>query len=176
MSQHDLHQWLQLRPEYVGQIRHITTGMELNVPKEVHPLNDAILAAATALSTQALDRRRIVYVISDGKEYGSTAKMGEVIRYLQTNRMEVYGTLVGDVASGVGNAGPHSPAADDARQCAASVCESYGRELRCGVPAEGDRDQLREDCGGGADAVHGWVLARMSRLSMESTGRLKWWC
>ena len=52
-----------------------------NVPKEVHTLNDAILAAATALSKTAPGRRRIVYVISDGKEYGSTAKFsagGEV--------------------------------------------------------------------------------------------------
>jgi VWFA-related protein len=67
-----------------------------NVPKEVHTLNDAILAAATALSKSAPGRRRIVYVISDGKEYGSTAKYKEVVKYLQTNKIAVYGTLVGD--------------------------------------------------------------------------------
>jgi len=71
-------------------------GMELNVPKEPHTLNDAILAAATALSKTRTGRRRIVYVISDGREYGSTAKYKEVIRYLQTNKVAVYGTLVGD--------------------------------------------------------------------------------
>jgi VWFA-related protein len=37
-----------------------------------------------------------VYVISDGKEYGSKAKTKDVIRYLQTNKVAVYGTLVGD--------------------------------------------------------------------------------
>ena len=41
-------------------------------------------------------RRRIVYVISDGKEYGSTAKFPGVVKYLQTNNIAVYGTLVGD--------------------------------------------------------------------------------
>jgi VWFA-related protein len=69
-----------------------------NVPKEVHTLNDAILEAATALAKTAPGRRRIVYVISDGKEYGSKAKYSEVIKYLNTNKIAVYGTLVGDSA------------------------------------------------------------------------------
>ncbi len=67
----------------------------LNVPKEVHTLNDAILAAATHLSKTRKGRRRVVYVISDGKEYGSTAKFKEVVKYLQTNKISVYSTLVG---------------------------------------------------------------------------------
>lgn len=68
----------------------------LNVPKEVHTLNDAILAAATHLAKTRPGRRRIVYVISDGQEYGSTASFKEVVKYLQTNKIAVYGTLVGD--------------------------------------------------------------------------------
>lgn len=68
----------------------------LNVPKEFHTLNDAILAAATHLSKTRSGRRRVVYVISDGKEYGSTASFKEVVKYLQTNKISVYGTLVGD--------------------------------------------------------------------------------
>ena len=67
-----------------------------NPPREVHTLNDAILAAATSLSKTASGRRRIVYVISDGKEYGSTAKLSEVIKYLNQNKIAVFGTLVGD--------------------------------------------------------------------------------
>jgi VWFA-related protein len=67
-----------------------------NVPKEVHTLNDAILEAATALAKTAPGRRRIVYVISDGKEYGSKAKYSEVVKYLNTNKIGVFGTLVGD--------------------------------------------------------------------------------
>lgn len=68
----------------------------LNVPKEVHTLNDAILAAANHLAKTRPGRRRIIYVISDGKEYGSTASFKEVVKYLQTNKIAVYGTLVGD--------------------------------------------------------------------------------
>ena len=64
----------------------------------MHPLNDAILAAATALSRRPLEFRRVIYVISDGKEYGSKAKTADVIKYLETNRIEVDGTLVGDSA------------------------------------------------------------------------------
>jgi hypothetical protein len=59
-------------------------------------LNDAILAAATSLSTRPVDFRRVIYVISNGNEYGSKAKTSEVIKYLQTNGIEVDGTLVGD--------------------------------------------------------------------------------
>ncbi len=77
-----------------------STGSTMNpiIPKEVHTLNDAILAAAKELSSRPKGRRRIIYVISDGKEYGSKASYKEVIRYLQTNKIAVYGTLVGDSA------------------------------------------------------------------------------
>lgn len=71
-------------------------SIELKVPKEVHTLNDAILEAAKSTTKAAKGRRRIVYVISDGKEAGSQAKTKDVIRYLQTNKISVYGTLVGD--------------------------------------------------------------------------------
>ena len=70
----------------------------IKIPKEIHTLNDAILEAAKELSTRPKERRRIIYVISDGKEYGSKATWKEVVRYLQTNKIAVYGTLVGDSA------------------------------------------------------------------------------
>ncbi|MGA1982459.1 MAG: VWA domain-containing protein [Acidobacteriaceae bacterium] len=70
----------------------------VNVPREIHPLNDAILKAATALSTRPIERRRVIYVISDGKDYGSEAKTEQVKKYLQMHAIEVDGTLVGDSA------------------------------------------------------------------------------
>ena len=70
----------------------------ITLPKEIHTLNDAILAAAKELSDRPQGRRRIIYVISDGKEYGSKAAYKDVLRYLQTNKIAVYGTLVGDAA------------------------------------------------------------------------------
>jgi VWFA-related protein len=73
-------------------------GSFMTIPKEVHTLNDAILAAAKELSTRPKGRRRIIYVISDGKEAGSKASYKDVLRYLQTNNISVWGTLVGDSA------------------------------------------------------------------------------
>lgn len=71
-------------------------GLELNAPREVHTLNDAILAAAKATTKAGPGRRRVVYVIGDGKEYGSKAKTKDVIHYLQANKIAVYGTLISD--------------------------------------------------------------------------------
>jgi VWFA-related protein len=73
-------------------------GITLQVPREAHTLNDAILMAATATTKTAKGRRRIVYVISDGQEYGSTAKQKDVIKYLQQNQVSVYATVVGSSA------------------------------------------------------------------------------
>jgi VWFA-related protein len=70
----------------------------ITIPKEIHTLNDAILAAAKELSTRPKGRRRIIYVISDGKEAGSKATYKDVLHYLQTNNIAVWGTLVGDSA------------------------------------------------------------------------------
>jgi VWFA-related protein len=70
----------------------------ITIPREIHTLNDAILAAAKELSTRPKERRRLIYVISDGKEYGSKASTREVVKYLQTNKTAVYATLVGDSA------------------------------------------------------------------------------
>jgi VWFA-related protein len=68
------------------------------VPREVHTLNDAIFMAAKSLVKVDPERRRVIYVISDGKEYGSQIKQKELIRYLNTNKIAVYATLVGDSA------------------------------------------------------------------------------
>lgn len=78
--------------------QHGNSGPFLTLPKEIHPLNDAILAAARQLAKQPQGRRRILYVITDGKEYGSKATQKEVLKYLLTNNISVYGTLVGDSA------------------------------------------------------------------------------
>ena len=71
------------------------SGSFISLPKEIHTLNDAILSAAKELSTRPKERRRVIYVVSDGKEYGSKATLREVIRYLQTNKITLYATGVG---------------------------------------------------------------------------------
>jgi VWFA-related protein len=71
-------------------------GSFQTVPKEFHPLFDAMFTAAQALATVDSRRRRVLYVISDGKEYGSKVKEKELVQYLQRNQISVYATLVGD--------------------------------------------------------------------------------
>jgi VWFA-related protein len=78
---------------------HGRSQLNINNPtREVHTLNDAILEAGKALSKTKPGRRRVIYVISNGNEYGSTAKYSEVVKYLNTNKVAVFGTLVGDSA------------------------------------------------------------------------------
>jgi len=72
--------------------------LSFTVPKEYHTLNDAILAAAKEVARADYHRQRIIYVVSDGKEYGSKATQKEVIRFLLTNHIEVWATQVGDSA------------------------------------------------------------------------------
>jgi VWFA-related protein len=77
---------------------HQPGSMSFTVPKEYHTLNDAILAAAKELARADYHRQRIIYVISDGKEYGSKATQKEVTRFLLTNHIQVWATQVGDSA------------------------------------------------------------------------------
>jgi VWFA-related protein len=57
--------------------------------KEIHALNDAILRAALDLSKRDKQRRKIIFVISDGREAGSTAAYKDVLRLLLSNEIQV---------------------------------------------------------------------------------------
>ena len=81
----------------------VGSGLQLNVPREAHTLSDAILEAGKELQSRPRERRRVIYVISDGKDVKSKASVREVIRFLQTNQETVYSTMVGDAATfGIG--------------------------------------------------------------------------
>ena len=82
----------------VADAGHQPGSMSFTVPKEYYTLNDAILAAAKEVARADYHRQRIIYVISDGKEYGSKATQKEVIRFLLTNHIEVWATQVGESA------------------------------------------------------------------------------
>jgi VWFA-related protein len=58
-------------------------------PKESHVLNDAILQAALDLRKRDRTRRKIIFVISDGREYGSKASYRDVLRVLMSNEIQV---------------------------------------------------------------------------------------
>jgi VWFA-related protein len=77
---------------------HGNAGPFITAPREIHPLNDAILYAAEQLASQPRGRRRVIYVISDGKNVRSKASQREVLSYLLTNNISVYGTEVGDAS------------------------------------------------------------------------------
>ena len=77
-------------------VNNTTLQQNLSPAREYHTLNDAILTAAQTVAKAGRGRRRVIYVISDGKEYGSQAKEKEVIRFLEENQIAVYATLVGD--------------------------------------------------------------------------------
>jgi VWFA-related protein len=96
MSQTNIINGYNVDPNTAANRGHST--MQINPPKEVHPLNDAILEAAKSLARKPPERRRVIYVISNGNESGSQAKTGQVVKYLLANSIEVDGTLIGDNA------------------------------------------------------------------------------
>jgi VWFA-related protein len=63
--------------------------------KRAHVLNDAILKAALDLAKQDKIRRRIIFVITDGREYRSDASYATVLQVLLSNNVIVYGVGVG---------------------------------------------------------------------------------
>jgi VWFA-related protein len=67
-------------------------------PKEFYVLNDAILRAAQDLSRRDKTRRRIIFVISDGREQGSNASYDEVKRILLANNISVFAVGVDTAA------------------------------------------------------------------------------
>jgi VWFA-related protein len=58
-------------------------------PKEAHVLNDAILRAAMDLSKRDRTRRKVIFVISDGRERGSSASYSDVMHVLQLQGIQV---------------------------------------------------------------------------------------
>jgi VWFA-related protein len=72
-------------------------------PKESHVLNDAILRAALDLSKRDRTRRKIIFVISDGREYGSKASYGDVLKLLLSNEIQVKAVAVESAALPVYN-------------------------------------------------------------------------
>lgn len=80
------------RPLDPGAPRVVTPTKESNV------LNDAILRAAVDLSRRDPTRRRVIFVVSNGNEQGSSAQVGEVLKVLLTNDIAVYALGVGTAA------------------------------------------------------------------------------
>jgi VWFA-related protein len=63
-------------------------------PREAHVLNDAILRAALDLSKRDRTRRKVILVISDGRELGSQASYTDVLKVLETRNIQVKAVVV----------------------------------------------------------------------------------
>ena len=71
-----------------------TAPIVYNPPKESHVLNDALLAAALDLSKRERTRRKIIFIITDGREYGSKASYRDTLKVLLSQGIQVYGVGV----------------------------------------------------------------------------------
>jgi VWFA-related protein len=67
-------------------------GAQPNIapPKDVRVLNDAIVRAALDLSKRDRARRKIIFVISDGREYGSKISYSDALKVLLSRNVTVY--------------------------------------------------------------------------------------
>jgi VWFA-related protein len=71
--------------------------------QESHVLNDAVLKAALDLSKRDRTRRKVIFIISDGREYRSNASYRDVLKVLLSNNIMVYAIGVGGSAIPVYN-------------------------------------------------------------------------
>jgi VWFA-related protein len=65
---------------------------------EFHVLNDAVLTAAQDLARRSPTSRKIIFIISDGQEYGSRASYAQVLKVLLTDGIAVYAIGVNTAA------------------------------------------------------------------------------
>ena len=63
-------------------------------PKEAHVLNDALVTAALDLGKRDRSRRKVIFIISDGREARSNASYRDTLKVLLSNGIMVYGVAV----------------------------------------------------------------------------------
>jgi VWFA-related protein len=116
--------------------------LEVNTPsRPSYVMNDAILMAAQDLAHQPRENRKIIFVISDGREYGSTASYAQVLKVLLTNNIAVYAIGVDSAALPI-----------------------YRQLGKVHIPTQGYTDLLPRY----ANATGGDVLNELSREAIES--------
>ena len=116
--------------------------MENRAYPESAVLNDAILRASADLGHRDPTRRRILFIISDGREKGSTASYDDVKKVLLTNNITVF-------AVGVDTA----------------AIPLYEKLARVRLPGQGYGNILPKY----ASATGGEVLAELTRSAIEGS-------
>jgi VWFA-related protein len=116
--------------------------LQVNTPsRPASVLNDAILMAAQDLAHQSRESRKIIFVVSSGREFGSRASYEQVLKVLLTNNIAVYAIGVDSAAMPV-----------------------YRELGKVHIPTQGYTDILPKY----ANATGGDVLNEMSREAIES--------
>jgi VWFA-related protein len=108
---------------------------------EYHVLNDAILMAAQELAHRSPTTRKIIFIISDGQEYGSRASYAQVLKVLLTDNIAVYAIGVDTAAMPI-----------------------YNKIAKARIPGFGYSDVLNRY----TNATGGDVLNEFSKDSIES--------
>ena len=122
------------------------TNQVITPTPEYHVLNDAILMAAQELAHRSPTSRKIIFIISDGQEYGSRASYAQVLKVLLTDGIAIYAVGVDTAAMPI-----------------------YGKVAKARIPGFGYSNILPKY----VNATGGDVLDEFSKESIESAyGRL----
>jgi VWFA-related protein len=117
-----------------------------NPPKESHVLNDAIVAAALELRKRDRTRRKVIFIVSDGREYGSNASYSDTLKVLLSTGVQVYGVAVEGAA-----------------------IPGYGSLQKLHVPFTGSRLGYNNILPRYANATGGEIFPGFSRDAIEAT-------
>jgi VWFA-related protein len=109
--------------------------------KQSRVLNDAVLAAAMDLGQREKNRRKIIFIISDGRESRSDASYSDVLKVLLSNGILVYG---------IGVEG--------------SAIPGYRKLEKLHIPGQGYSDILPRY----ANATGGEILSEYSKAAIEN--------
>lgn len=115
-------------------------------PKESHVLNDAIVAAALELRRRDRTRRKVIFIVSDGREYGSNASYSDTLKVLLSTGIQVYGVAV-----------------------EGSAVPGYGSLQKLHVPFSGSRLGYNNILPRYANATGGEIFPGFSREAIETT-------
>jgi VWFA-related protein len=119
-----------------------STPIVITPAKESHVLNDALVAATLDLSKRERTRRKVIFIISDGREYRSIASYSDTLKLLLSHGVMVYAAAVDSAA-----------------------IPMYGKLQKLHLPKLGYSDILPKY----ANATGGEVFTGFSRDAIEST-------
>jgi len=115
-------------------------------PKESRVLNDALVAAAVDLSKRDRSRRKVIFIITDGREARSNASYRDTLKVLLSNGIMVSGVAV-----------------------EGSAIPGYGQLQKLHVPFAGSRLGYTDILPKYANATGGEIFSGFSRDAIEKT-------